>query len=1668
MRTFRLLLTALVSLGFGVSALADAPAAPTDVTATTNDTEYVRLTWSEVPGAAYYVVYRYGSNTSQIGLEQFRVTGTSFDDTSCEAGVKIPYRVRAIDASGAGGKYSAYVKGFRKVLLEPTVGGICSVNPLGSAGVANPLKVRCNYKWQARADSWIILHKTVFDRSNVATNLAFSLTENNTGAPRFGTITLQAGLETATLNVIQGVAKVPGYPTWCGDSAYAVIEDAALPETFKFRPEHNAGFVAVPDDTAVGGSCLMTTAMTVGDKAVVVWTLPANWRLRFSWRKDTENARDDFALFCGTLDAEGRPDLASATRLETCSSTDWTQVSLDQVAGMPTNLFFVYEKKSGGTASTASGFAYLDNILLQTAPKSIRFLDPPVKYDRDSESYSLYVPTFGSRTVTTEVTFGHNVTLGGVTRPATGIIYPDWVKLRDFWDLKIKRGEGQDINSTVFSYEKDGKGSVDVRASYTIGTATASEILTINYAPSGYQGLDDCVALRESDVGSDWQLVWGEDCVGAVNGNAAASGTLAEPDTRVFSGTFSGYAFFRFKYKIASLADDESFTVTVDGIELPATYITGDDWQTMQVYVPSEGEHEIVWTFAKTGNEEPGSGVLLDDFHFLTPHSWSEGDTMLMRSVVVDNAANSFGPVYVATPTNEFSLATTIGADWIDSDVSDGTPGILAFDVAPNETGSFRSGQVRLVSGSVTNYLRVIQSATDSAEVSCFAIEPKVTDVAADAETRLYATFTLGGVEVNCTPDFDFYDDNELIEGGVLYAPGLAEIRDVDVSAELGVYPEGWWRRTYLQVTMHPSPTSLIPDGVTLVEANGWWVDADDETGEMYLQTDASGNQGTLKVLSMTVTGPGVFTCQGRQNGAGFYLDGMRQGGSLGGPGEWVDGSTVEVPAGEHQLIIEYVKTETDGTYRDIAAIRRLSWTPVEYAGVTLEGPTTMFGGGRTSYSMVKHFTNETAHVGWDETLEHYSWSTTCTVTGADSRTEKAVKTDFNNGQIVLTVALSMSWTDTLTLTVTTDDDGTPRTASIDVAVTPTDLGSVLDNDLPGFSIPYKSSPYVSASIAEDPEAVGGSCLELRTDVYSSYHDRDAMSELELQVMDTGVLTFNYKLEDGNAKLTVSVDGEEPTSIYLPPSSTWTPTQVEVTGFGPHRIRWAVERNWKEAVGSIDNVQWTQGQTGVVTGAEVYLDEDGGSSQTYRFRIAETIQEGAGARTETYDLAPDAWSLEVVSGDEEAVWFNPMDWNGGCEVCPSETILEKTTCRLTATCTFAGVTHVGETLIAFDPRVAVEDAIFDSGRYETLMFSWADGWSGSFDDHSAGTSCAKTETAAKDETRAMYVNLFGKGTLEFDWKLTGSSGNALDFCERTWDEKNSEDRIEVKASATGPTPGWQHVTVTFGDDEEFDESGRPINHECFWRYAQNGDNVAGGDFAWVDNVTWSGTTPPQIDYGIVTVSPDTLAPGESGTASVAFYRARGNEGGEPEPATGSDVPQVTDWNVINCEPPALAGYVRVTSDKTTGMALVEIDPACPYSGSCELLPSYTLYGEKNEWNSGYLTVTAGSKKAASAPKALGAPTRAMLAAPSMRLMAANGLNTVGECLLAGLDPEDPDDKLTVYVTMSNGVPHITWSPNLPDRTYVIKGKASLGDPAWVAPTNSTHRFFKVEIVPNEQ
>ena len=196
-------------------------------------------------------------------------------------------------------------------------------------------------------------------------------------------------------------------------------------------------------------------------------------------------------------------------------------------------------------------------------------------------------------------------------------------------------------------------------------------------------------------------------------------------------------------------------------------------------------------------------------------------------------------------------------------------------------------------------------------------------------------------------------------------------------------------------------------------------------------------------------------------------------------------------------------------------------------------------------------------------------------------------------------------------------------------------------------------------------------------------------------------------------------------------------------------------------------------------------------------------------------------------------------------------------------------------------------------------------------------------------------------------------------------------------------------------------------------------------------------------------------PGQSVPLSLVFYRY--DQNWNPIPATAGNTPafEIEDVMFSYFSDPELGTFISSGTDGS-GNRTVEISPDCNMTGTFDVQVTYTMYGSEQYAYASSISVEEGVRGGASP-----------LGARSPRMMAANGINTVAECQLAGLDPDDADDKFTTYVTMSNGVPHITWSPNLPGRTYIIKGKASLADPQWVSPTNSTHRFFKVEIESNK-
>ena len=76
--------------------------------------------------------------------------------------------------------------------------------------------------------------------------------------------------------------------------------------------------------------------------------------------------------------------------------------------------------------------------------------------------------------------------------------------------------------------------------------------------------------------------------------------------------------------------------------------------------------------------------------------------------------------------------------------------------------------------------------------------------------------------------------------------------------------------------------------------------------------------------------------------------------------------------------------------------------------------------------------------------------------------------------------------------------------------------------------------------------------------------------------------------------------------------------------------------------------------------------------------------------------------------------------------------------------------------------------------------------------------------------------------------------------------------------------------------------------------------------------------------------------------------------------------------------------------------------------------------------------------------------------------------SVWEEYVAGLDPTDANSRLVANIGLTNGVPYISWTPDLNTngiiRTYKIYGSETLENGGnWQYPTNSQHRFFQVKV-----
>lgn len=1661
MRTIKLLLAASAAVFVCTVTFAAAPDAPTGVVASTNDTEKIRLTWNSVDGAAYYVVYRYGGNTSQTSLEQFTVSGTSYDDTTCAAGEKIRYRVRSFDSVGSGSDYSAYVRGYREPILEPYHAGSRSINPLGTGGAGQSFKIRCNVDWTITADSWILPRRYAYSGTNAVVDLCFDLAPNMTGEIRCGQISIRAGANHATLDVWQGASVIPAATVWNGDAGLAVLEEAACAEDFGFRREYPGAFLAIDDATAAGGSCLRTTPITTNGAAVIAWTVPSDRTVSFSWRKDTTKSGDSFKVYEGILDANGLPDLDGATLLATCGSTNWTQVTLGAKVDAKECLFFVFKKTASGTVSASSGFGYLDNLSLMTLPAALTFADPVTFKDG---VYSLDLGDETNKTVFVEAIMNHTVVYGGETHSVTRRVSPSWRCVAGQIGLVgCHPGQGEDGGDAFFLQGRATEENFAVwRATYTEGGVTVTQDLKISAKPQVAVALD-CAELSGCTWGG-WSYATNAAFIG---GAAAWSGTPAAGMSRTMTAHFAGPRILRFSWRSDAPSAGETASFSVDGRVCNDLGQTDGEWCACSVYVGGAGEHTVAWTFAKTSDEPNGSGIYVDEVTL----------SDLPKSVIVPgNVAGEpadFSFADFAVTDGPCSLTATAGGEWLDvSKTVEVAPGVYfpAFAAGVNDTGAARGGRLRFVCGETESEICVVQSADEESTLLALTVEqqsvhvvsgePYPFTVALNIGDSLgsgswYSGFTALGWEHS-------FGDRATIEDGVLTVTDVHEVLQGSVSAELsGV-------GAYTMVTVHPSPADLAPDGVTLA-AYDWRV----EEGAVIKSANA-GVPASTADLWATVAGPGVLSAEWKVSSEPgdvlrVSMDGVEVDAISGTGGAW-ETLAIAVPEGEHVVTWEYVKDLSANGGEDAGWVRTIGFVPCTFTGeIGLDGPSALTSGAKGVYTFLKTYTNETQGVGMRAPISLDG--ATVTTAADDERTKAAVTTEFMDGKVVVKVPFAVEWSDTVTLTTTLENDGTTYAPSRTIAVSPISLKTVLDYSgtaLSGFGVPQDSVGEVEVSSTKSTHAV-----RLTSQGGTWY-----TAQLSFTAMDGGTLGFSYQVADDTVSvgaytsmLKVIVDGAEATSLS-DTQEAWETSNVVVSGEGPHTVIFAFAASSEHpetAEAFVDLLTWTpDGEymttpaSGALFGQDALGANEDGTEFHYRLITTEPKQ---------IAMTPQYCSMEVLSGDTNAVSF----WSTGdtLYLYAAETVRTNTTVVLKAFNTVAGVNADAQKTVTVAARAPVDIALFDTEWYENCWLSdeygAVKGWTGCFDASAVGGSAAKTVPLADDEIAEMTVIAYGAGTLSFDWKVSSDPGDKLQF----WADPSD---LAPTYEISGTGAGWQHVTIRF--DEADDGTGNPVERRLRWVYAKKGDNqTAGEDCAWVDNLVWDGSTPAGIQYENTDL-PWELTPGSTVIAKIEFYRKRNMRLQQQQqqyisqPAADAPLPTIT-WTVSGHLPEALTNAVSYFVDGG-GNLVISLAEDCALDGEFTIAADYSYGGVPRHQDStvtigsGPPVVMANSKTASGVPhvwlarNAASGLSVAALETTSTRL-AANGVNTYAECYEAGLDPRDENAQFKVSVTVSNGVPYVTWSPDMPGRNYVIMGKTNLTDAVWMTPTNAAHRFFKVVI-----
>lgn len=1625
MNTKKLLLAACAALFASVGAFAiDAPGGLTASNGTSS--EKIEISWNEVEGADSYILTRNGTGVNASGRAEWTVTGTSFVDATAVAGLPWLYRVQAVSGSATSG-YSSYAQGYRLVALSTE--GQCVVVPSAarstSAVAMGTISVKCNTSWTAKPatdeDAWILPDSsTAFGDGDGV--LRIGAEANTTGALRRGRVQIASRGTNVFFTVIQGSAGGTDETPADALDAYVRLEGedpVARPVTL--MQDFASGFAIAP--SGLGTTCLRTGPMSAGELAAVCVRVEGEGQLVFSWKKASgSDSGDAYEVYAN----DAGPTLEGATLKATCSSEEWTEVKFALLGNGPHFVIWKHAKAGAG-----AGGGFLDNVQFLGLPVSLEISVNSTLLQRDGSNsvQTVLTDTFGQRSV----------------------VHPDWeTKHADvtLWSsgqhFNIASGAPADVDWIRSAQHPTHMVTevFDLRAVYSVDLGNGqtrtvrSEPVTITDVPPLCYALLHAYSNDTFRVSGSWR-----------------SEALDEAHDRA-DGYFAAQ-------------HDGGALLLHDGIDCAAVADVGDE------DVPDEMSLVM------------------------------EPTLLLFNSFFENPAADSRIELYVndETEPRHVIVGTDCTGDWTRQEVhfeAEPEPFTLRFRFCRGEGEGTRAYVDRLVPFTsidpVENFrarfsydsrlvLAWDSDGYDSYEV---VVHTDGGDIvwATDEGSLEIETLPAGTYDFTITPvreTTDFLDRPMTLRG-------QSSTLTATVSDQQGV-------------GIYDAPGLTFETGL----ANEWFVVRDDDGNILPSLKDGGTGIGlqsapigvdTNSTLRARAVGPGRidFRYLGSCSFDGRFklklngelveeIEDTREYSSYYGQNVyvWRDYS-LELPYGTNTVEWVYEKpwTSYEGELPlgcdDCCRISEVKFVPYAFTGESrIAGQSYIAAGAAPGV-----FTFEADYRDDADCLRTYAvpldesaWS----CESSDPFSAQSVASEvLSDGTLGVTVADDLMFTGYVVISAETEIDGEVQSDTVYSIVKQVTVEDALNGEGTDLAYTVMHPDTWKVTLEESPPNGKGMCLEAAA---SRSTEGWSSRVFCATVTGRGKLSFWWKKASNSSmsgRIYFSVDKEIKEELS-DGGTGWQQVEVNFDDDRPHALSWEFYDVYDEEDDKIyvGDVRWEFASTDR-TFVEAFIE-------------GPDVIESVGDKGIGYM----AW-LVYRTGDEQvtnpcynAVW----DANGAVDQWGEEIPRQKVDCltlnlrntsetnetiRLSLDVAVDGGTYAVEKEVTIAPYIDPLKAISDGALPLRLQEFNANGFVGQTNVVHVGKSALKSE----GEWPMAEIVVIGPGRLTFDYKIDSSGKGASMVVEEEWVEVDrigsqtdwTTYELEIKDNSEGEPGQYHYVTIRF-------ETEDPGICACY-----------------LDNCTWTSTMAPvplKTGLGLDGTDAIVTAGGSAlwesfpngqggyrayysctngGTSASVSMQVRGEGNGSfcyMLDATGGTITFKVDGETVETFSPNGDPWERYAEFSVTGAGDHTLEWVAEGFTTADLVALCWF-----SWEGEYPVPDEPPKIATDD----GVPYAWLVQygieqgpdrwETAQNLRAANGVNTVRECWLLGLNPTNESSKFTAFIEMVDGEPVVTWSPDRSDEpnppvTYTVEGKAALDDGEDWAPKTGEHKFFRVKV-----